>query len=71
MLNQVTNFGETPLAIAIEHQQNTAVDFAVRHNIDQIEAFYKYLRDHKSKDMLNDLMQTPAVKLAGKNKKRA
>lgn len=39
MLNQVTNFGETPFVLAIEHQQNSAVDFAVNFNIQQLQQY--------------------------------
>ena len=60
----MTNFGESPLVLAIEHQQNTAVDFAVHHNINQLELYLAHIHDSKVKDSWN----TPQAKLA-RNKK--
>jgi len=40
----VTNFGETPLFLAIEHQQHSAVNFAIQFNIQQLRAFQEQVK---------------------------
>jgi hypothetical protein len=49
----VTNFGETPLFLAIEHQQHSAVNFAIQFNIQQLRAFQEQVK--------KDLKETGAV----------
>jgi len=40
----VTNFGETPLFLAIEHQQHSAVNFAIQFNIQQLRSFQEQVK---------------------------